>query len=190
LLNAIKKDGYKWDADKKELVKKEIELVDGEIYYAKTKYAEWIYIYKKNYTYETNHYAAVLNYYLFEFNDVCTTRNDEIKILRKATEEEKRMLFKIIEENGQKWDADKKVLVRIDNKFDVLTLQPFDKVLIRDNDAQSWRCDFFNSYQKFSVFPFVTVRGISKQCVPYNDETKHLVTTNQLPPDKYITWKK
>lgn len=165
-------------------------LVDGEIYYAKTKYAEWIYIYKKNYTYETNHYAAVLNYYLFEFNDVCTTRNDEIKIIRKATEEEKRMLFKIIEENGQKWDEKNKKLVRIDKKFDVLTLQPFDKVLIRDNDAQSWRCDFFNSYQKISVFPFVTVRGISKQCVPYNDETKHLVTTNQLPPEKYITWKK
>jgi hypothetical protein len=78
----------------------------------------------------------------------------------------------------------------VEPKFDISTLQPFDKVLIRDNDTQSWRCDFYNSYAKSSVFPFITVRGIYKQCIPYNEDTKHLVSSNELPSEKYITWKK
>lgn len=164
------------------------ELVDGEIYYAKTKYAEWIYIYRKNYTYETNHYAAVLNYYLFEFNNICTTHNEEIKILRKATEEEKRMLFKIIEENGRKWDADKKELVRIEKKFDISTLQHFDKVLTRDWNDSIWRCNIYEYFKEGQCYPFITMNGVCNQCVPYNSETKHLVGTSKMPPEKYITW--
>ena len=77
----------------------------------------------------------------------------------------------------------------IEPKFDINILQPFDKVLVRDNDSQSWRCDFYNSYVKNVMFPFITVRSINKQCIPYNDDTKHLVGSNELPPKKYITWK-
>lgn len=39
-------------------------------------------------------------------------------------------------------------------------------------------------------YPFMTIRGSFKQCVPYNKETKHLVGTNKTSPEKYITWKK
>ena len=62
-------------------------------------------------------------------------------------------------------------------------------MLVRDNDAQSWRCDFYNSYAKYAAFPFITVRSINKQCIPYNEDTKHLVSSNELPPEKYITWR-
>lgn len=76
----------------------------------------------------------------------------------------------------------------IEPKFDIGTLQPFDKVLVRDNNSQSWRCDFYNSYAKSLLFPFITVRGINKQCIPYNEDTKHLVGTNEMPLRKYRTW--
>lgn len=130
LLNVIKKDGYKWDEEKKELVKIEPEMVDGEIYYAKTDLVEWIYIYKKTDTFKTSHYVAVLNNCLMEFDNVCTTQTDDIKVLRKATEEEKRLFFELIEKNGRKWDADKKELVKAEPKFDKikdLHLESLDK---------------------------------------------------------------
>ena len=170
--------------------KVEPEMIDGEIYYVKTKYAEWIYIYKKNYTYETGHYVAVLNNYHMEFNSVCTTRNDEIKILRKATEEEKRLFFETIEENGRKWDANKKELIKVEPKFDISTLQPFDKVLTRDWDYSVWRCNFYEGFKEGPCYQFIIMNGLcSNQCIPYNDETKHLRGTTEMPPEKYITWK-
>lgn len=170
--------------------KVEPELVDGEIYYVKNDLVEWIYIYKRTYTFKTSHYVAVLNNYFnyyMEFNGVCTTQTDNIKVLRKATEEEKRLFFELIEKNGRKWDADKKELVRIEKKFDISTLQHFDKVLVRDNNSV-WRCDFYNSYVESMEFPFKTVRGLYKQCIPYNEETKYLVDKNEKPPKKYINW--
>lgn len=165
--------------------KVEPELVDGEVYYAKIGYVEWVYIYRKDYTYKTTHYVAVLNNYLTELNNICTTHNEDIKILRKATEEEKRLFFEIIEKNGRKWNADKKELVRIEPKFDISTLQPFDKVLVR-RDYGDWFATMFSHYKKGRFYSSDACSW--DRCVPYNNETKHLVGTDEIPPEKYITW--
>lgn len=169
----------------------EPELVDGEIYYVKNDLVEWIYIYKRTYTFKTGHYVAVLNNnfnYYMEFNNICTTHNEDIKVLRKATEEEKRLFFEMIEKNGWKWDADKKELVKIEKKFDISTFQHFDKILVRDCNEQKWKCDFYDSYVNELDSPFRTTYSWYKQCVPYNNETKHLVSTTKIPPEKYINW--
>lgn len=73
-------------------------------------------------------------------------------------------------------------------KFNISTLQPFDKVLVRDCVAYKWRCDFFESYIKGADLPFHTLNGWYKQCIPYNNETKRLVDTNRMPLEKYINW--
>ena len=168
--------------------KVEPELVDGEIYFAKTITAEWIYIYKKNYTFKTNHYVAVLNYNLTDFNNICTTYNENIILLRNAAEEEKRMFFKIIEKNGRKWDADEKKLVKIEPKFDINTLEPFDKVLVRDMDSQKWHGQLFDGLNEDTKYTFNCIIGKYHQCIPYNEETKHLRGLIKMPPEKYITW--
>ena len=170
----------------------EPEMIDGEVYYAKIGYVEWVYIYRKNYTYKTQHYVAVLNNYLMEFNNICTTHNENIKLIRKATEEEKRLFFEIIEKNGRKWDEEKKELVKIEPKFDINTLQPFDKVLVRSINNELWLIDFFSHIIKNNDIPspiFCCMCSIPQQCIPYNEETKHLVNTHAMPPKKYITWK-
>lgn len=175
--------------------KVEPEMVDGEFYYCfygdNQKENSFIFIYKKHMIYKTKCYAALslLSSVLFRDN-LITNNNENLTELRKATEEEKQRLLNAIKIRNYEWDADKKELIKIELKFDINTLKPFDKVLIRDNDAQSWRCDFYNSYVKSSVFPFITVRGIYKQCIPYNEDTKHLVSSNELPSEKYITWRK
>lgn len=165
----------------------EPELVDGEVYYAKTEYVEWIFIYRKNFSYKTMHYVAILNNYLMEFNNICTTHNEDIKAIRRATEEEKRLFFEKLEKNHLKWDADKKELMRIESKFDISILQPFDKVLVRGGNDRAWKCDFFSSIST-NYCKFCCVGYYYPQCIPYNEETKHIVGTTEMPPEKYITW--
>ena len=76
------------------------------------------------------------------------------------------------------------------SKFDPKTLQPFDKVLARDNDGEFWRCAFL-SYRRENekiTFRYVTTDSAYKYCIPYNDDTKHLVGTTDEAPEFYRYW--
>lgn len=74
-------------------------------------------------------------------------------------------------------------------KFNIDELKPFDKVLVRDADNNDWKCGFFSHYKANATeFNFRCVGSIFKQCIPYNEETKHLVGTYEMPPKKYINW--
>ena len=71
-------------------------------------------------------------------------------------------------------------------KFDPKTLQPFDKVLVRDEDNH-WTADLF-SHIDDSIGKVCCSVFLWKQCVPYNDETKHLVGTTDDCPEYYKWW--
>ena len=70
-------------------------------------------------------------------------------------------------------------------KFDPKTLKPFDRVIARDYNEE-WECSIFSRTTE-SNYP-VTVRGWQDQCVPYNDDTKHLVGTKDEAPEFYRYW--
>lgn len=71
-------------------------------------------------------------------------------------------------------------------RFDPKTLKPFDKVLTRDGDNNFWRCNLFSHYHDCEyIRKFVCVHGIYKYCIPYNDDTKHLVDTMEEAPEYY-----
>lgn len=70
-------------------------------------------------------------------------------------------------------------------KFDPKTLKPFDKVLVRDNINNPWVCDHF-SYINHANICITTDR--CKYCIPYNDDTKHLVGTTNEAPEYYKYW--
>ena len=72
-------------------------------------------------------------------------------------------------------------------RFDPKTLKPFDKVLVRDNINNPWVCDHF-SYINHANICITTDR--CKYCIPYNDDTKHLVGTNEEAPEYYRYWEK
>ena len=74
-------------------------------------------------------------------------------------------------------------------KFDVKTLQPFDKVLVRDNDYMEWSICWFSHMGHRVEEGLVKCDGMTwSQCLPYNEETKHLVGTNDDCPDYYKWW--
>ena len=73
-------------------------------------------------------------------------------------------------------------------KFDPKTLQPFDKVLARDYLHDEWMCTFFSHIRKNSDSPYVGVNLDWRCCIPYNEDTKHLVGTTEEAPDFYRYW--
>ena len=73
-------------------------------------------------------------------------------------------------------------------KFDPKTLKPFDKVLCKVVHSR-WYCDFFSCYIKGHEYPNVCISGAYSYCIPYNDDTKHLIGTTDEVPEYYRYWK-
>lgn len=75
------------------------------------------------------------------------------------------------------------------DKFDPNTLQPFDGVLVRDRDDNIWKCGFFSHIgDEYNRFSCITITSCYRCCIPYNDETKHLVGTTEEAPEYYRYW--
>ena len=71
-------------------------------------------------------------------------------------------------------------------KFDPKTLKAFDKVLVRDECYQTWKFGFFfHINDDNSFFPYITANSSYAHCIPYNDDTKHLVGTTDEAPEYY-----
>ena len=73
-------------------------------------------------------------------------------------------------------------------KFDVHTLQPFDKVLVRDGISSEWTCTLFSHIINNLPFPVYCSGGYFRYCIPYNEDTKYLVGTKENCPDYYKWW--
>ena len=74
-------------------------------------------------------------------------------------------------------------------RFDPKTLKPFDKVLVRDGYKECWLCRFFSHIvDGIHIYKYITIGSAFKYCIPYNDETKHLLGTNEDAPDYYQYW--
>ena len=74
-------------------------------------------------------------------------------------------------------------------KFAPNTLNPFDKVLARDSDSECWGVQFFSHITKDDKYhPYVGIAYDYTHCIPYNDDTKHLVGTTDEAPEFYRFW--
>ena len=73
-------------------------------------------------------------------------------------------------------------------KFDPNTLNPFDKVLAR-NDSEDWSCLFFSHIVRDEeTYPYACGYDLFTQCIPYNNDTKHLIGTTKEAPEYYRYW--
>lgn len=71
-------------------------------------------------------------------------------------------------------------------RFDPNTFHPFDNVLVRDSVCYSWNAVPFSH---INVKRQAVCCGVSwEQCIPYNEETKDLVNTNEDCPEYYRWW--
>ena len=70
--------------------------------------------------------------------------------------------------------------LQIDQVQPEYPFKPFDKVLVRDSDTQSWGANLFSYYDASDdYYPYVCLSCRFGQCIPYNEHTAHLLgTTN------------
>lgn len=77
-------------------------------------------------------------------------------------------------------------------RFDPKTLKAFDRVLSR-YDGGCWSANLFSHIEEednkyHGTCSFVCNGSLVKFCIPYNDETKHLLGTKEEAPEFYKYW--
>lgn len=79
-------------------------------------------------------------------------------------------------------------------KFDPNTLKPFDKILVKRYD-NIWVATLLSHSEThtyglgISYLKFTTINnGLYESCIPYNNDTKHLVGTTEEAPEYYRYW--
>lgn len=74
-------------------------------------------------------------------------------------------------------------------KFDPNELKPFDKVLVKHGAKEDkWICNIFSFYSEGTGYDFECLDDVYENCVPYNEDTKHLVGTTEEAPLYYRYW--
>ena len=86
-------------------------------------------------------------------------------------------------------------------KFDPRTLIPFDKILVRDSRIENWYAaqfshimydlseyEFDDCGEKVDFIICTTGSTDFNYCIPFNDDTKHLVGTTEDAPEVYKYW--
>ena len=112
------------------------------------------------------------------FNADIPFSNSFIKDFKYATEEEKQRLFDALAKEGKTWDSDKKAIVDLPNEEKKCEFNPMDWCLMRTS-YRVWNLCQYAFYRKdFDMF--VSVGGnMYDECIPYNEETKHLLGTTK-----------
>lgn len=70
-------------------------------------------------------------------------------------------------------------------KWNPDTLQPFDKVLVNNYEDDRWEANFFLFFDPEDEYPYHGIADVFSHCIPYNEETKHLLGTTQEAPEYY-----
>ena len=74
-------------------------------------------------------------------------------------------------------------------RFDPKTLKPFDRVFVRNIQNSTWRIEYFSHIdERRKPYPFFCLGDNFAYCIPYNDDTKHLVGTKDEAPEFYKYW--
>lgn len=88
-------------------------------------------------------------------------------------------IHQALREHLLQWNDEKKcvepVLEENEKTVAQFNFEPFDKVLVRDRDDEMWTCDLFVCLNEEG--PYDCISSDWKQCIPYNDDTKHLLGT-------------
>lgn len=108
----------------------------------------------------------------------------EIFHLRLATEEEKQQLFDALAKEGKAWDAEKKQIVDLKPKYE---FKPMDLCLMKyigKYNNRGWElCQYAYTEHRVSSsgeqrdFYHAVGGEIYAECIPYNEDTKHLLGT-------------
>ena len=152
------------------------EFKDGDILFVKCNDSSFI---------------EIFNYFkndeLYDHASLCTTQKmidirgkypifkDDIVEIRLANDSEKKQLFEALSKENKVWNAEKKQVV--DLKIKWITPKPFDRVITRNAYDDIWTANIFSHMNSCGEYVAIGCAGCYHYCLPYNDETAHLLGT-------------
>ena len=145
---------------------------DGDICYAQTKRTPQRFIFIEGHR----------QYMLIDLTNsgygLDTDKAWEYSYVRLATDEEKQKLFDALAKVGKRWNAEKKCLEDIPKPHE---FKKFDPVLVRNGGSHDWKLRAFEGKSGDPEQPYVAIFDSCcykyRDCIPYNEETKHLLGT-------------
>ena len=148
-------------------IEKQLEFKDGDI----VVYGKSVAICRKIYKHTLSFYVSLNEMFGLLFADEVESSEE----YRFATEEEKQQLFDALEKEGKAWDAEKKAMVDLPKKCE---FKAMDWCLMRDK-KETWKLCQFSFFDDGDYeAPYNAVGGNwFDECIPYNEETKHLLGT-------------
>lgn len=114
--------------------------------------------------------------------------SDKVYLIKQIKETEVLVSNIINSLNNFEFLIDKSIISEKVTKFNPKWLKPFDRVLVRNYYDAKWFTSFFSylSDNKNEDDFYVATNGFSyKYCIPFNEETKHLIGTTDDEPEFY-----
>lgn len=103
-----------------------------------------------------------------------------------ATKEQRVLLFTKMREIGYEWDEKKKELKKI-RHYDIANFHTGMPVLVREYDTCVWQWVQYSHFNGVGLF--FAAGKTWRQYIPFNEDTKHLLGTTDMPDEMYINWR-
>lgn len=179
--------GGKLNRETLEVEKAQPEFKDGDIIYCNRDAIHFpsIHILNTNYDIKRYYVRQVISCDGNHIDyDIPAYDNDDPNRLRFATEEEKHQLFSALAKEGKAWDSEKKEVVDLKPKCE---FKPMDLCLMKyigQYNNRGWElCQYAYTEHRVSSsgehrdFYHAVGGEIYAECIPYNEDTKHLLGT-------------
>lgn len=157
-------------------IEKQPDFKDGDVIFVRCKRFCYIEIFNYFKDDELYDYASLST--TLQMIDICgkyPISKDEIVEIRIATDSEKKQLFEALAKENKVWNAEKKQVV--DLKIKWMALKPFDRVITRGDNNDIWTANIFSHMNSYGEYVAIGCVGGYHYCLPYNDETSHLIGT-------------
>ena len=157
-------------------IEKQTEFKDGDVVFVRLKrfcFIEIFNYFKGDYLYD--HASLSTKTHTIDICGKYPIYKDEIVEIRIANDSEKKQLFEALSKENKVWNAEKKQVV--DLKIKWITPKPFDRVITRKAYDDIWTANIFSHMNSCGEYVTIGCVGGYHYCIPYNDETAHLIGT-------------
>ena len=157
-------------------IEKQTEFKDGDVVFVRLKrfcFIEIFNYFKGDYLYD--HASLSTKTHTIDICGKYPIYKDEIVEIRIANDSEKKQLFEALSKENKVWNAEKKQVV--DLKIKWITPKPFDRVITRNAYDDIWTANIFSHMNSCGEYVTIGCASGYHYCLPYNDETAHLLGT-------------
>lgn len=165
LFDKMTEAGYKWNADTLELEKIKPEFKEGDVLINEEGN---LYLLIGKIAKDIGKAAILYANGDFIAEAAFTITSDGLALAKSS---DRNKLFSFLIRKGYKYD-------KVQHNVMKQCFKPFDKVLVRDNNTDSWKADIYLGYNENNPFPYICTRTSYSICIPYEDNEYLLGTIN------------